>query len=501
MSKLHRPPFPNLVAHWALALLLLTGACAPLPPAETSTQKGPDTLATRLTAAGIAGADVGYLVSDLASGEVIAAAAPDDLFIPASTLKVVTALAALEVLGPGHRFQTTVFADGRMAPDGILDGNIWLRGGGDPLLSVQDLLALAQQLGDGGLKEVRGRFFFDESALAPSTNVDAAQPVWASYNVPLSALSLDFNRVDLHWLRKPPSGIELSLTPSLGSPQPLASRRPLTDGKPFTATNDGTGWRADIAQLTGDIGREAVAVRNPALRTAAVFRALANGLGIVLPEPQSGETAPGARPVAALLSAPLIDTLRPAFRYSNNLVSELIGRAASRRLSGHALDTAGSAEAVAKWLAGRVGSVDWKNAQLLNHSGLNAESRISPRQMNAVMAAALKARYGGWSFAALLPAGGWDRALAGMFSEPRFNGRVWAKSGTMHYTKGMTGLLFTVDGRRLVFALYITDFARRQIYDRDPERHLPANQAAARAWISKAEGFMEELVGAWIAVE
>lgn len=501
MSERRRPAFPNLVVLPALALLLLTAACAPLPPTETSAPKAPITLAMRLADAGIAGAGVGYLVSDLDSGEIVAAAAPDELFIPASTLKVVTALAALETLGPGHRFQTTVYADGHIAPDGVLDGDIWLRGGGDPLLSVQDLLALAQQLRDGGLKEVRGRYFFDESALVSNANVDAGQPAWASYNVPLSALSLDFNRVDLHWLRKAHSGIELSLTPSLGSPQPLAARRPLADGVPFDATDDGTTWRADVAQLTGDIGREAVAIRNPALRTAAVFRALANGLGIVLPEPQSGETALSARPVAALLSAPLIDTLRPAFRYSNNLVSELIGRAASRRLSGQALDTAGSAEAVAKWLAGRVGSVDWKNAQLLNHSGLNAESRISPRQMNAVMAAALKARYGGWSFAALLPAGGWDRALAGMFAEPRFNGRIWAKSGTMHYTKGMAGLLFTMDGRRLVFALYITDFARRKAYDRDPERHLPASQAAARAWIGRAESFMEELVGAWIAAK
>jgi D-alanyl-D-alanine carboxypeptidase/D-alanyl-D-alanine-endopeptidase (penicillin-binding protein 4) len=501
VSKRHRPSIPNLVAHWALAILLLMAACAPVPPAENSAQKGPVTLATRLTAAGIAGADVGYLVSDLDSGEVIAAAAPDDLFIPASTVKVVTALAALEVLGPGHRFQTTVFADGHMAADGVLDGNLWLRGGGDPLLSVQDLLALAQQLRDGGLKKVRGRFLYDESALVPSVNVDAAQPVWASYNVPLSALSLDFNRVDLHWRAKPPSGVELSLTPSLGSAPPLASRRPLDGGVPFVADDDATAWRADLTQLTGEIGREAVAVRNPAKRTAAVFRALANGLGIALPEPLAGETAPGARPEAALLSAPLIDTLRPAFRYSNNLVSELIGRAASRRLSGNSLDTAGSAEAVAKWLIGRVGSVDWTNARLLNHSGLSAESRISPRQMNAVMAAALKARYGGWGVAALLPAGGWDRALAGMFAEPRFNGRVWAKSGTMHYTKGMTGLLFTVDGRRLAFALYITDFARRQAYDLDPERHRPAGQAAARVWITRAEGVMEDLIGAWIAAE
>lgn len=119
--------------------------------------------------------------------------------------------------------------------------------------------------------------------------------------------------------------------------------------------------------------------------------------------------------------------------------------------------------------------------------------------MAGVMRAALNARYGGWRFDAILPAGGWDGAMDGRFAAPAASGRVWAKSGTMHYAKGFTGQLFTASGRQLVFAVYLGDPARRDAYDADPDRLAPDTQALARAWIDRAEGFMEDMIGGWIA--
>ncbi len=484
-----------------LAALLFGGACAPLPP-ETAANTATAGLAG---SADITGAEVGYLVTDLDTGATVAAANADKAFIPASTLKVVTALAALETLGPGHRFNTSVHVSdetsGKLTADGTLKGDLWLKGGGDPLLAVQDLLALAQQLRDGGLKRVSGRFLYDESALQPAPQIAPAQPHAAPYNPAVSALSLDFNRVELNWRSDAPAGRHLFMAPALGTIAPVLSEHAMAPGEGGAAIAgaNGEAWQVDAGQLPGTDGSAALPVKAPARRTAAVFRALAGNLGIELPPAEAGAAPAGSRPVAALVSAPLIDTLRPAFRYSNNLVSELIGRAASHRIAGRALDTRASAAAIGAWLTKRVSGTDWNALRMRNHSGLSAESRITPRQMNAVMTAALKARYGGWSFAALLPTGGWDHALAGLFAEPRFNGRVWAKSGTMHYTKGLTGLLFTASGKRLAFALYITDFKRRRAYDADPARLAPATQADARAWIEGAETHMEALVGGWIA--
>lgn len=124
------------------ALGLLVGACAQLPDPQNLATAAPE---TRLAQAGLAGADLGFQVIDLDSGAVLASRHPDKGFIPASTVKAVTAFAALETLGPGYRFATTLHAKGKLN-DGVFDGDLWLKGGGDPLLSVQDLLALAGQL-------------------------------------------------------------------------------------------------------------------------------------------------------------------------------------------------------------------------------------------------------------------------------------------------------------------------------------------------------------------
>jgi serine-type D-Ala-D-Ala carboxypeptidase/endopeptidase (penicillin-binding protein 4) len=443
---------------------------------------------------------VGYHVTDLDSGEVLESRNADRGFIPASTVKAITALAALEILGPAHRFRTTIHANGKLK-DGVLGGNIWLHGGGDPMLSVQDLLALARQLRDKGVSSVTGGFFYDQSALVATPQIAAAQPQAAPYNPAVSALSLDFNRLHVRWRRTPAGRFESHLIPAIGTLAPQLAAAAAPPGQPFTVPAIDPGaetWMLHRQRLPAQSGTLALPVKYPARRTAQTFRVLAKGLGMSLPIPVAGLIAADALPVAALLSAPLLDTLRPALRHSNNLVSELIGRAVTRRLTGQALAQGQSAAAVSKWLSKRLRRTSWKGVNLANHSGLSAASRITPKQMHAVIAAALSGRYAGWDFASLLPVGGWDGALDGQFATPATSGRVWAKSGTMHYAKGLTGLLFTKAGKRLAFAVYITDFNRRKLYDADPVRLAPDTQATARGWIDQAESDMQKLIGSWV---
>jgi len=79
----------------------------------------------------------GLLVVDAATGEVIAEHSPDLSLVPASTMKLFTTAAALEILGPDKRFRTSFGYEGRIA-DGVLEGNIVIRGGGDPTLAMGD---------------------------------------------------------------------------------------------------------------------------------------------------------------------------------------------------------------------------------------------------------------------------------------------------------------------------------------------------------------------------
>lgn len=145
-----------------------------------------------------AGTVVSYLLLDLDSGETLAELDPGLPLIPASTVKLATALVALDVLGPEHRFRTELLAAGRVR-DGRLEGNLILRGGGDPVLDIADLLELAVRLENRGIHEVTGRFLVDDTALPRFSEIEPSQPLEAAYNPSIGALSLAFNRVRVAW--------------------------------------------------------------------------------------------------------------------------------------------------------------------------------------------------------------------------------------------------------------------------------------------------------------
>ena len=90
-------------------------------------------------------ANIGLLVRDAATGEVVAEWNANKSFTPASTMKIVTTATALELLGPDFRFETQVQAAGEVDSAGVLHGNLYIRGGGDPTL--------------GSLKVMGGRGF------------------------------------------------------------------------------------------------------------------------------------------------------------------------------------------------------------------------------------------------------------------------------------------------------------------------------------------------------
>ncbi len=173
---------------------------------------------------GLSSAKTGYLLYDLDTGEKLAARNEHQLFIPASTAKVPATLAALNILGPDYRFHTRLLATGELdKASGILKGDLYLQGGGAPLLQVADLMNLAGRLKDLGVSKVTGRFNFDQSLLHHAPSIEPGQPDNARYNPGISALSLDFNQTLLTW-RKPgrqtgePGVVEAFETPATGNP-------------------------------------------------------------------------------------------------------------------------------------------------------------------------------------------------------------------------------------------------------------------------------------------
>jgi len=394
---------------------------------------------------GLSGAETGFQLIDLDTGQILAARNEDRLFIPASTAKVPSSLAALNILGPEYRFHTSLLVTGNFdKAKGVLDGDLYLQGGAEPLLQVSDLMALAGRLKDLGVSSITGKFYFDQSLLQTTPAINPLQPDNARYNPAISALSLDFNQT----LQYPP--VE---------------------------------------------GEEYLPVKNPGIRTARIFRRLARMNGVDLPGPEEAAAAEDARLLARLSGMPLLDIVRLGLEYSNNMVMELIGQMAARQLTGKAMTLAQSSEALVRWLKDQLKGAKWAGFTLPNHSGLSAAARVSPAQMASIIRFAALQRFAGWSYLSLLPVSGQRDAMRKRFRDPATTLRLWAKTGTLKYAKGLTGQLHSKKGRRLAFALYITDFAQRRAFDANPR---DADTADAEGWIMRAEALESDLVREWI---
>lgn len=438
----------------ALLLSISVAACAPTP---APTAAAPD----------FTEAASGYLLIDAKSGAVLAEKSADTGFPPASTAKLATAIAALGILGPDYRFRTEILAHGTLR-GGVLTGDLTLSGDGDPLLASGDLRALAVQLAAAGIRRVDGRFLY-HSALPSFAEIEPAQPPGAPYNQGVGGLNLDFNRA---LVTRHGAGAAPTVTPAEAAalgPGPGAQEGPGAD----------------------------LPVRDPGRLTALMLHRFAGYEGIVLPVPHAGAPPVGSVPVARSYSQPLLEVVRAGLEYSNNLVAETIGLAAAQHLGPTPASLRDSAQTLGRWLEGNISGLDGFAEKQHNHSGLSTETRITPRQMTTLLRSALGQPVAGWRFDTLLVPGGGREGYNGRFRTPETAFRIWGKTGTMHYIKGIAGYLDARSGRRLIFALFTTDPQRRAAYDATGAD--PKKRAAALAWRQRAEAVEEQLIGTWVS--
>ena len=176
-------------------LFLVIAALAAALPAFAEL---PETVTSRLAAAGIPEDAMAAIVKRVPDGKVVLAHNAERSMQPASTLKLVTSLAALELLGPSHR-STTELRTNAVAEGGVLKGDLILRGGGDMDFDVAALQRMLRVLRLSGVREIRGDLVLDRSAFQPArTDVGLApfdETPEFRYNVIPDALLVNSNLV------------------------------------------------------------------------------------------------------------------------------------------------------------------------------------------------------------------------------------------------------------------------------------------------------------------
>lgn len=436
-----------------------------------------------LIAAANLGGAVGFVVADAATGAVLEAVEPDLGLPPASTAKALTSLFALERLGPGHRFATSLIATGPVS-GGRLQGDLVLAGSGDPTLDTDDLGDLAAQLAAAGVRSVAGRFLVWDRALPAIDQIAADQPDHVGYNPAISGLNLNYNRVHFEWKRAGGNwGVAMDARGERFVPPVRMARMTVVerDQPLFTylrrdAQED---WTVASTAL-GQGGSRWLPVRRPGLYAGEVFQTLARAQGIDLPAASQVGVLPKGRVLAQHHTDTLPDMLREMLRFSTNLTAEVLGLTASRsdRLAASAAQMSG-------WAKDRFGAA----GRLVDHSGLGGASRISAADMVRALVAS-QATTTGRLLPGLLRDFGMRDADGREVASPI---RVMAKTGTLNFVSALVGHIVPPAGRPLVFAIFCADAQRR---DRlaEAEREQPPG---GKAWTSRARKLQGQLVARW----
>jgi D-alanyl-D-alanine carboxypeptidase/D-alanyl-D-alanine-endopeptidase (penicillin-binding protein 4) len=368
------------------------------------------------------GERAGLLVVDALSGDTLGEAGADAGLVPASTQKLVTAVAAVTELGEDTTLRTTVVDDG--------DGGLVLVGGGDMMLAA----------GAGDPDAVNGRAGLGDLAAQVAAQVTLA------------------GRTE----------VRLTLDDTLFSGAAIAPTVPATD------VTDG--YLAPVAALAVDIARledEEYAPRekDPAMAAARAFAKALGEHGVtVTGDPARGAAPEGARVLGQVESAPLDQVVEYALEHSDNTVTEVLGRlvALDRGLPG---SLEGSTKAVVDVVAGL--GVDLDGARLVDCSGLGRGSVMTARQLVDVLRLAVDPEHPELRDIAVgMPVAGLSGTLSGRYGgDNPGRGLVRAKTGSLPNTVGLAGSVVTTDDRLLLFA-FLADripdggtYGARQIFD------------------------------------
>ncbi len=462
-------------------------ALFPRPRAEDLFRRFVRPLAEVMADAGLAGR-VGCAVADAETGEILESYRAQYPMPPASVAKAVTAAYGLDRLGPGYRFRTMIVSDGTLA-DGRLEGDLWLVGGGDPVLDTDALDAMARALADLGLRQVTGSFHVATDALPFIDQIDPAQLPHAGYNPSIAALNLNYNRVFFEWSRAGEDyDVRMDARGTAVSPTVTVSRMTVSDREYPVYTFERNAARDDwtVARgALGDGGGRWLPVRRPAAYLAEVFQNVAREHGIALGTPTFSESAPpGAGILVEHVSEPLEDILRGMLRWSTNLTAEVVGLTATQAGGVRPPTLAESGEEMSAWMRERMGV---RQASFVDHSGLGVESRIRPHEMTRALVAA-----------------GPNGLLRGLLRQHAMldaNGApvqdhpldVRAKTGTLNFVSTLAGYVEPPSGRVLAFSVFCADLDRRAALPREQMERPPGG----RSYTRRAKRLQQDLIERW----
>jgi len=424
-----------------------------------------------------ANAHWGVAIQSLKTGEYFYLRNEDKEFMPASNMKLYTTANALYKLGPDFRFVTRVYTNGLIRPDGLLEGDLIIRGCGDPSLCgrfhegriTQVLEAWADSLSQKGVKSISGRIigdddYFDDEPLGIGWSWDDLNDYYAAQ---ISALTFNDNCVDI--LFSPGDSLDqpgrCQLEPNTKYVEIInqvkTGRRTRLQFDRAPGTNRIT-CRGTIA-LGEANRRDWVTIDNPTKFCATVFAEVLQARGISvaggifdIDELTDFSYAPFAiYELGSSTSPTLQEIITVVNKESMNLYAELFYRVNAKEQAGNG--DLMNAEESAKEVFGGMG-INPVHLSLADGSGLSRLNLITPKSTIKLLSFMRRQPYGHFYYDSL-PIAGVDGTLKGRMRGTAAAGKIHAKTGMIAKVRALSGYATTQDGEELVFSMIVNFYS------------------------------------------
>ena len=442
-----------MIDRCCLVLLLIILAALPnaVPAADSDLPVG---VRSVLNVRQIPDDTLSIYVEDLDTADAVLEWRPDEARNPASTMKLLTTLVALDLLGPTYRWKTDVYALGNVV-DGRLDGDLLIKGYGDPFLVTERVWQMLRRLRLEGIDEITGDLLIDDSWFDVGPYDPGAfdrQPLRA-YNVAPNALLMNF-KVVRYWFEPSGSAVRVRLDPQLDNLS-VDNRLAVRDG--YCG-----GYQRGIAVTLNDdkdkvtfSGRFPRGCRRYAMdRTVLTHNEFAYGLFRSLWEESGGVfdggwrnvvANEGAEPLLSFDSPPLMEIIARVNKHSNNVMArQVLYTLAAEKLGSPGTEAKGR-DVIESWLKDK--GLQTEAIVLENGAGLSREARITAKAMASFLTFAWTQPYMP-EYLASMSLTGLDGTLRRRFRDTDLVGKAHLKTGSLDHVTAIAGYLQSRSGRR-----------------------------------------------------
>ncbi|EUD06547.1 TPA: serine-type D-Ala-D-Ala carboxypeptidase [Providencia alcalifaciens] len=391
--------------------------------------------------------------------------------LPASTQKVVTALAALLQLGPDYRFVTNFETNGKLN-NNTLSGDLVIRFSGDPTLTRQQIRNMVNALKQIGIHKVDGDLIVDISAFA--SHDKAPGWVWNDmtqcFSAPPAAAIIDRNCFSVSLYPSDKAGEMAYIKTASFYPVNMFSEvKTLAKGSPEAryCELDVVPGELNRYTLTGCLTQRseplplAFAVQNGASYSGAIVKNELQVAGIELSGVVKKRTqpTPQSQVLVKTESKPLHDLLKIMLKKSDNMIADTVFRTIGRDYYGVPGTWRSGSDAVRQVLKQKAG-IDLGNTVMVDGSGLSRHNLITPATMMQVLQFIAKNDQQ-LDYISMLPLAGHDGTLRyrGGLDEAGVNGKVSAKTGALQGVYNLAGFITTASGEKVAFVQFISAYA------------------------------------------